>query len=250
MREVTHRRLRILSVLFAISAWQVIGWSGLFPKHLLPWPTSVVRSLIDLLASGELALHILTSLLRVVAGFLLAGAIAVPLGILTGWSKVAESLTEPILEILRPIPPIAWIPIAMLWFGLGFKPAVFLIFVGAFFPILLNTVAGVKGTPRVLVEAVRTLGASDRDILVKVIAPSSIPSIIAGLRVGLGVGWMCLVAAEMTGSSSGLGYMIIYYSGILETSNVMVGMLAIGAVGYLMSYVIAKIERRLLRWRE
>jgi NitT/TauT family transport system permease protein len=209
-----------------------------------------VRSLIDLLASGELALHILTSLLRVVAGFLLAGAIAVPLGILTGWSKVAESLTEPILEILRPIPPIAWIPIAMLWFGLGFKPAVFLIFVGAFFPILLNTVAGVKGTPRVLVEAVRTLGASDRDILVKVIAPSSIPSIIAGLRVGLGVGWMCLVAAEMTGSSSGLGYMIIYYSGILETSNVMVGMLAIGAVGYLMSYVIAKIERRLLRWRE
>jgi NitT/TauT family transport system permease protein len=209
-----------------------------------------VRSLIDLLASGELALHILTSLLRVVAGFLLAGAIAVPLGILTGWSKVAESLTEPILEILRPIPPIAWIPIAMLWFGLGFKPAVFLIFVGAFFPILLNTVAGVKDTPRVLVEAVRTLGASDRDILVKVIAPSSIPSIIAGLRVGLGVGWMCLVAAEMTGSSSGLGYMIIYYSGILETSNVMVGMLAIGAVGYLMSYVIAKIERRLLRWRE
>lgn len=250
MRETAHGHLRILSVLLAIAAWQIVGWSGLFPRHLLPWPGSVVRSLVDLLASGELVLHIVTSLLRVAAGFSLAGAVAVPLGILIGWSKVAESLTEPILEILRPIPPIAWIPIAMLWFGLGFKPAVFLIFIGALFPILLNTVAGVRGTPRVLVEAVRTLGASERDILVKVVAPSSMPSIIAGLRVGLGVGWMCLVAAEMTGSSSGLGYMIIYYSGILETSSVMVGMLAIGAVGYLMSYAIARIERRLLRWRE
>jgi len=154
------------------------------------------------------------------------------------------------LEVLRPIPPIAWIPIAMLWFGLGFKPAVFLIFIGAFFPILLNTIAGVRSTSRVLVEAVRTLGASDRDILAKVVTPSSIPSIVAGLRIGVGVGWMCLVAAEMTGSSSGLGYMVIYYSGILETSSVMVGMLAIGAIGYAMSYVIGRIESHLLRWRE
>jgi len=202
------------------------------------------------LVSGELASHILTSLLRVAVGFLIAAAIAVPLGVAIGWLKVVESLADPILEILRPIPPIAWIPIAMLWFGLGFKPAVFLIFIGAFFPILLNTIAGVRGTPRLLVEGVRTLGASDRDILVKVVTPSSIPSIVAGLRIGVGVGWMCLVAAEMTGSSSGLGYMVIYYSGILETSSVMVGMLAIGAIGYAMSYVIGRIESHLLRWRE
>jgi len=111
-------------------------------------------------------------------------------------------------------------------------------------------VAGVRCTSKVLVEAVRTLGANNRDILVKVVTPSSIPSIVAGLRIGVGVGWMCLVAAEMTGASSGLGYMVIYYSGILETSSVLVGMLAIGAIGYAMSYAIARVESRLLRWRE
>ncbi len=216
----------------------------------MPWPTSVAGSFVDLSVSGELASHILTSLLRVAVGFIIAAVTAVPLGITIGWSKVAESLTEPILEIIRPIPPIAWIPIAMLWFGLGFKPAVFLIFIGAFFPILINTVAGVRGTPKVLVEAVRTLGASDRDILVKVVTQSAIPSVVAGLRIGVGVGWMCLVAAEMTGASSGLGYMVIYYSGILETSSVTVGMLTIGAIGYAMSYAIGKVEGRLLRWRE
>jgi len=250
MRAVTYRHLRILSILLAVVVWQIIGWLGAFPRHLLPWPTSVVSSLVNLSISGELASHILTSLLRVAVGFFVAAASAVPLGIAIGWSKVVESLAEPILEIIRPIPPIAWIPIAMLWFGLGFKPAVFLIFIGAFFPILINTVAGVRGTSKVLVEAVRTLGASDRDILVKVVTPSSIPSIVAGLRIGVGVGWMCLVAAEMAGASSGLGYMVIYYSGILETSSVMVGMLAIGAIGYAMSYAIARVERRLLRWRE
>jgi len=250
MRGVTYRHLRILSVLLAVAVWQIVGLLGIFPRHLLPWPTSVLSSLVDLLVSGELASHIVTSLLRVAVGFFIAAAIAIPLGISIGWSKVAESLAEPILEILRPIPPIAWIPIAMLWFGLGFKPAVFLIFIGAFFPILLNTVAGVRCTSKVLVEAVRTLGANNRDILVKVVTPSSIPSIVAGLRIGVGVGWMCLVAAEMTGASSGLGYMVIYYSGILETSSVLVGMLAIGAIGYAMSYAIARVESRLLRWRE
>jgi len=245
-----YRYLRILSVFLAVAVWQIVGLLGIFPRHLLPWPTSVLSSLVDLLVSGELASHILTSLLRVAVGFFIAAAIAVPLGIAIGWLKVVESLADPILEILRPIPPIAWIPIAMLWFGLGFKPAVFLIFIGAFFPILLNTIAGVRGTSRLLVECVRTLGASDRDILVKVVTPSSIPSIVAGLRIGVGVGWMCLVAAEMTGASSGLGYMVIYYSGILETSSVMVSMLAIGAIGYAMSHVIERVEDRLLRWRE
>lgn len=234
----------------AVIVWQMVGWLGVFPRHLLPWPASVASSFVDLSVSGELPSHILTSLLRVAVGFIIAAATAVPLGIAISWSKVAESLTEPILEILRPIPPIAWIPIAMLWFGLGFKPAVFLIFIGAFFPILINTVAGVRATPKVLVEAVRTLGASDRDILVKVVTPSAIPSVVAGLRIGVGVGWMCLVAAEMAGASSGLGYMVIYYSGILETSSVMVGMLTIGAIGYAMSYGIERVEGRLLRWRE
>lgn len=234
----------------ALLVWQIVGWSGIFPRHLLPWPTSVVSSLVDLSVSGELASHILISLVRVGAGFCVAAAIAVPLGIAIGWSKVAESFADPILEIMRPIPPIAWIPIAMLWFGLGFKPAVFLIFIGAFFPILINTVSAVKGTPKLLIEAVRTLGASDRDILLKVVSPSSIPSIVAGLRIGVGIGWMCLVAAEMAGANSGLGYMITYYSGILETGNVAAGMLTIGAIGYAMSHIIERVESRLLRWRE
>lgn len=182
-------------------------------------------------------------------GFCIAAVSGVFLGIIVGWWPRARDLLEPVIEILRPIPPLAWIPLAMLWFGLGFKPAVFLIWLGAFFPILLNTVLGIEGTPKNLIEVAKTLGANSWQILFKVGVPSATPSIMAGLRIGIGIGWMCLVAAELTGSNSGLGYMIMYYYSTMEAAKTVAGMLMIGIVGYLAFMGLKKLEDRMLFWR-
>ena len=183
------------------------------------------------------------------AGFAIAAVSGILLGVAIGWWRNVRDLLEPVIEILRPIPPLAWIPLAMLWFGLGFKPAVFLIWLGAFFPILLNTVLGMESTPKKLVEVAKTLGASSGQILFKVCVPFAAPSIMAGLRIGIGIGWMCLVAAELTGSNSGLGYMIMYYYSTMEAAKTVAGMLMIGIVGFLMFTALKKMEDNLLFWR-
>lgn len=192
----------------------------------------------------------LISLWRVLVGFALAAVTGVLLGVITGWWQKARDLIEPVIEILRPIPPLAWVPMAMLWFGLGFKPAVFLIWLGSFFPILLNTVLGMENTPKNLIEVSKTLGANPWQILFKVGVPSAAPSIMAGLRIGLGIGWMCLVAAELTGSNAGLGFLIMYYYSTMEAAKMVAGMLMIGLIGFLAFIGLKKLEDRLVFWRE
>jgi NitT/TauT family transport system permease protein len=227
--------------------------------HLFPTPVAVLIALKDLLVSegpaqvpwaGELIGNTLISLWRVLVGFTIAAVSGIFIGIIMGWWEKARAMLEPVVEILRPIPPLAWIPLAMLWFGLGFKPAVFLIWLGAFFPILLNTVLGMENIPKNLVDVARTLGANSWQVLFKVAVPSAAPSIMAGLRIGIGVGWMCLVAAELTGSNSGLGYTIMYYYSTMEAAKTVAGMLMIGIVGYLAFIGLKKAEDRMLAYRE
>jgi NitT/TauT family transport system permease protein len=199
--------------------------------------------------AGELVGNSLVSLWRVLVGFTIAAVSGILLGIAIGWWDRVRDLLEPVFEILRPIPPLAWIPLSMLWFGLGFQPAVFLIWLGAFFPILLNSILGMESVSRKLVEVARTLGANSWQVLAKVAVPSATPSIMAGLRIGIGIGWMCLVAAELTGSNSGLGYMIMYYYSTMEAPKTVAGMLMIGVIGYVMFIGLKKLEDRLLFWR-
>jgi NitT/TauT family transport system permease protein len=251
------RPLRLISILLFLLIWQGASLLANIPQ-LFPTPVAVVVALGQLLIApgppgmawaGELLGNTLISLWRVIVGFSLAAVTGVLLGIIIGWWRNARDLVEPVIEILRPIPPLAWIPLAMLWFGLGFKPAVFLIWLGAFFPILLNTVLGMENTPHKLIEVSRTLGAGPWQILFKVGVPSAAPSIMAGLRIGIGIGWMCLVAAELTGSNSGLGYMIMYYYSTMEASKTVAGMLMIGIVGYLMFTGLKKFEDKILFWK-
>ena len=167
-----------------------------------------------------------------------------------GWSKAVRTIIAPFVEILRPIPPLAWIPIAILWFGIGMKSAGFIIFLGAFFPILLNTISGVMSVDVRLIEAAKVLGAGTRVILMKILTPGSLPFVFAGLRIGLGVGWMTLVAAEFTGVKSGygLGYVIMIARGIQRPDAIMAGMMVIGLIGYLLDTVLRGIESRYLEW--
>jgi len=223
----------------------------------LPWPHEVASGFWKLLFYGDdrgltLLSHSRASLVRVFYGGSLAVIVGVPLGVLMGWSRVFDELFDPTVEMLRPIPPIAWIPIVTLVIGSGLSGQGLIVFIGAFFPVLLSTISGIRGVPRILVEAALTLGAGRRDILKKVVIPWSLPGMITGIRTGLGVGWMCIVAAEMMGlkEAVGLGFEILYMIELGHYWGAIDAMIMIGLIGFLMNGGIRWLERHLLVWRE
>ncbi|ACL03079.1 binding-protein-dependent transport systems inner membrane component [Desulfatibacillum aliphaticivorans] len=217
-----------------------------------------------ILITGSLLENMAISLLRVILGFLLAVLTAVPLGLAMGYFKRVNHMVDSTVEMLRPIPPLAWVPLILAWLGIRGVPDIFpflatspiwsgiqfstliIIFIGAFFPILLNTIQGVRSIPREYIESARTLGAKGLPLLVKILIPASLPLIVTGLRIGLGIGWMCLVAAEMMpGSSSGLGYLIWYAYELLRADIIVAGMVAIGAIGFIMDRGFRWLEGKL-----
>jgi ABC-type nitrate/sulfonate/bicarbonate transport system permease component len=247
---------RLLSIFILLALWQTGSGLGVIPSYKLPSPLQVLGGFKDLIQLGmppghPLHYHILYSLKRVLWGYGIAVAIGVPLGIFMGWSRKLNELLDPIVELIRPIPPLAWIPIAILWFGIGTKSAAFIIFLGAFFPILLNTINGVLSIDPVLIDAARTLNASDRNIFLKVLIPGSLPSILTGMRIGIGIGWMTLVAAEFTGVKQGygLGYMIMTARDIQRPDEIIAGMIIIGVIGLGIDSALKRLAGCLLKWR-
>jgi ABC-type nitrate/sulfonate/bicarbonate transport system permease component len=248
--------LKVIILVAVVALWQLVSSSSLFVHRVIPSPWETVLSIKTLSLAGlpqgyRLITHIEESLYRVLSGFSLALLVAIPLGIIMGWSKVLRELVTPLVEILRPIPPLAWIPLAIFWFGIGLKSAVFIIFLGAFFPILLSTVSGVLSVDTLLIEAARTLGARRRDIYVKILIPGATPAIYTGARIGMGIAWMTLIAAEFTGVKSGygLGYMIMVARDIQRPDHIVAGMIIIGVIGYTLDICLRGIEHTLLRWR-
>lgn len=193
--------------------------------------------------------HIVASLGRVVVGFTLAVVTAIPLGIAIGRYKRIDSILGPVIEATRPIPPLAWIPVSIIVFGIA-SGQPFIIWIGAFFPILTNTTTGVKRTEPVHIDVAKTLGANETQILSKIVIPSAAPEIFAGLRIGFGIGWMCLVAAEMVGGGLGLGFLIIDKQANGRTAEMIIGMLLIGLIGFFISYFFLYVEKQLLKGRQ
>lgn len=229
-----------------IIIWALLTtYTGIIPSYLIPSPHDVVVAFEELLMNGTLISATFETLTRVLLGFIVAAAVAIPIGILMGWSKTAENYLGFTIGILRPIPPIAWIPFAILWFGLGLGSSIFIIFVGSVFPILINTADGVKRIDKVYVESAYTLGANQYQTLRKVVVPAALPNIITGLKVGMGIALMCTVAAEMIGSSNGLGYLILTATSMLDSAGAIVGMLTIGLIGLGFEYIFTRMERKL-----
>jgi ABC-type nitrate/sulfonate/bicarbonate transport system permease component len=250
------KKERFLLPLLSILIWQGLSSIQVIPSHKLPSPIEILFGFRDLLMIGVppghlLHNHMLYSLYRVAWGYASAALLAIPLGLLLGWSPKFLRMLRPLFEVVRPIPPLAWIPIAIVWFGIGIKSAAFIIFLGAFFPILLNTVSGVLSIQPILVEAARTLHAKEKDIFLKVLLPGAVPSIFVGMRIGIGIGWMTLVAAEFTGVKEGygLGYMIMTARDIQRPDEILAGMLVIGIIGLLIDIGLRATESRTLRWR-
>ncbi|MDR2873848.1 MAG: ABC transporter permease [Methanobrevibacter sp.] len=212
------------------------------PDYVIPTPILVITSLYQLITTGKLFTHIVSTLTKVLSGLVLASIIGIPLGILLGFSDKLDAMSKIIVGILRPIPPVAWIPFSILWFGIGLIPGVFIIFMGCFFPILIYTIDGVKRVDNVLIEAGKTLGANSLQIIRKIIFHASIPAILSGLKVGIGIALMCTVTAEMVASNNGLGYLIMNSSQLFDTGAVVVGMISIGVIGLLFDLIFKKVQ--------
>lgn len=235
----------ILPILIIIVWYLITAVFNLVDPYILPSPVEVCFSAWNLILSGELFRDAFDTLFKVFAGIFIAAIVAIPLGILLGWYKRLEDICTFVISILRPIPPVAWIPFSILWFGIGTVPAVFIIFMGCVFPILIYTIDGVKRTDKVLIESAQTLGATDGVILKQVILPSAIPYIVSGLKVGIGIALMCTISAEMIGSSSGLGYMILTATNLFDTGTTVVGMLTIGIIGLILDFIFGYVQDKI-----
>jgi ABC-type nitrate/sulfonate/bicarbonate transport system permease component len=241
---------RLLPFLFIIALWQLLAYLKCVNEFILPSPFNIFKAFMQLIKSGELLFDSLNSMKRVGIGFLLASFCGGSLGVASGcFRRLSEAMT-PIFEFLRPIPPIAWIPIAILWFGLGDSPAYFIVFVGAFFPIFINTYWGIKSSKLTYINVAKNFGANRFLILTDVVLPCSLPDILRGLKIGLGLAWTSVIAAELVGAQSGLGYMIQLNRIMLKTYNIIVGMIAIGTIGFVMNYLMTIFERKLTFWNQ
>ena len=236
--------------LVVLGAWQLLAAAGWINAVLLPSPLRLVETFVEMAKDGTLARHVTASIERVIVGFVLASLAGLTCGVILGWFRGLSDFAKPVIEALRPIPPIAWTPIAILWFGIGNAPSYFLVFIGAVFPVFVNTFAAVRNIDRTQINAALCLGASPRMVIFDVLIPASLPVIFPGLRIALGVGWMCVVAAELIAAQSGLGYMIQQSRMLLQTQQVVTGMITIGIIGFAMNSLMTLAERRLIPWRE
>ena len=246
--------LALIVPLLLLGFWQVATtqqWT-----RLIPTPYQVAEYMVDFARGGiyddaysaTLVTHLLASMSRVYGGFALAAAFALPIGLLIGRLEPARMLLDPFLQLMRPIPVTAWLPLSMILFGLGAKSAFALVCLGAFYPILLNTIFGVRSVDPKLFEAASMLGCKGNAQFFKVVLPAATPSIFTGLRLGLGLAWFVIVVGEMTGVPEGLGAVIMDGRTLSRTELVICGMIVIGVAGYLSDRVVVAIGNRLLRW--
>ncbi|MFL9924697.1 ABC transporter permease [Herbaspirillum lusitanum] len=248
-----------------IAIWQGASSLGWINPLVLPSPWAVVHKWFEYISptkaydpadgswlawvfSGELITDAIGSLYRVVAGFLIGAGLALPLGLLMGSSQRIYGLMNLTVQVIRPIPPIAYIPLAILWFGLGNPPALFLISLGAFFPVLMNTIAGVRQVDSIYLRAARNLGASQSTLFLRVMLPASVPYILSGVRIGIGTAFIVVIVAEMIAVSNGLGFRIMEAREYFWSDKIIAGMITIGLLGLAIDLGMSRLNNYMLRW--
>ena len=245
--------IKLISPIIFVLVWEILAIlinNAFILPRVGPILEVLIHPFVDIQGSGSLVENAAISLTRVTTGFLLGALVAIPLGVMMGRFSMLDQLVDPLIQILRPIPPIAWIPLALAWFKIGFASILFIIFIGALFPILLNTIDGVKRVNRTWIETSTMFGATELQTLGKVILPASMPTIWTGLRVGFGIAWMSVVAAEMLpGTSSGLGYLIIYSYNFGQLQVTVAGMVVIGLIGLFVDTLLRSVEKRRFAWQ-
>lgn len=248
LKRILEKIEEIIPIFIILIIWFFVtereGYNSLlFPKFSQTFQTGFHK-----LEDGSLLIAVGISLKRVIIGYVMAALLGISLGILIGLSKHMYRLTDLVIQIIKPIPPIAWIPLTILWMGIGEKSKVFLIFLGGFFTILLNTLDGIRYTDIKLLEVAKVMETPKIKYIFRVVIPAAFPSIFTGLRVAMGTCWTCVVAAELVASSSGVGYMISNARNFGQLDVVIIGMIAIGVVGKIMDFILKSLEMRVLDW--
>ena len=253
-KRLADAGMRCLAIVVFIAIWAAVSlgnqyiWKA-FNPILLPTPIDVVRAGIDAIQTGELQANIIASMRRVIQGFGIAAVSGVVVGLAVGTWRPLEKLVEPMIELLRPIPPLAFLPMMVLWFGIGEMSKIAFIAYAAFFPVFTTTLEGIKYVDPVLIRAASSLGASRTDLFRYVVLPAATPSIITGLRLGFGLSFFVIVAAEFIAADSGLGYMINDARTFFLVSQMLLGAVVIGLIGFIVNIALRGVESWLLRWR-
>jgi ABC-type nitrate/sulfonate/bicarbonate transport system permease component len=250
MKNYFEKRLLNLSAIAGIVFfWQGLSYLNILNDNLLPSPFRVFIAIFDGVLSGEILIDSLQSIKRVLIGYFLGGVVGISVGLLASVNeKLGQIINSPI-EFIRPIPPIAWIPIAILWFGSGEPSAYFLVSLGSFFPILTNTFLGISQVSIGTIEVAKCYGASRFTIFKKVVFPQALPSIFSGLQTGLGISWMIVITAELVGVQSGLGYFIQVSRAQLKIEEVVAGMVLIGLIGFTLSQALKYLSKKIMPWK-
>ncbi len=239
----------VIPVLLLIG-WEVLSRIGFFPSNLLPAPSAVLWTIWEMGISGELFRHVGITLYRVVLGFLIGSALATVLGALTGYSRLSRDLLDPLVQSLRSVPSLAWVPLFILWMGIYETSKVMLIAVGVFFPVYLNLMSGVQNVDRKLVEVGKVYRLNHFQLIRRVFLPATLPAYLMGLRGGLGLGWMFVAAAEIMGSSQGLGFLLVDGQNTGRPNTILASIVLFAVLGKLTDTMLAWLERRLLRWQD
>jgi taurine transport system permease protein len=251
--EGSTTTLSILSVAAMLGLWWIATELGWVRPLFLPKPEAIWLAFQQAVAGDldnhTLWVHFLWSMYRVFAAFLLAVAIGIPVGIGMGVSRSARGLFDPPIEFYRPLPPLAYLPLMIIWFGIGEQAKIILLFLAIFAPVALAARAGVRSVPQEQIQAALSMGATRDQVVRYVVVPGALPEILVGLRIGMGVGWTTLVAAEMVAADAGLGKMVYNASNFLRTDVVILGILAIGCVAYVFELAMRMVERRLVPWK-
>ncbi len=240
--------IRISGPVFVLAAWEAVVRLGNADPIILPAPSTIAVTFVTMVRSGDLAFHAINSLARLAVGYTLAAFCGITLGVLVGWFRVVSDFFTPLIELTRPISPIALIPLAILWFGIGLGSKVFVITMATFFPILLNTIAGVKNTDLLMIRAARSLGAGHIRLLWTVSIPSAAPFIHTGLRIALSIGFIVIIASEMVAAQNGLGWLVLDSERVYRTDIVFVGIITISLLGLIADYGMRLLGRALFPW--
>lgn len=248
------RLLTVITIILFFGIWQFVVDQGIVDSRTLPSPVKIYETFLAKLTKKApdgnlLSVNILASLQVSLCGFLSAVIIGVPLGLLMGWYKTLDKILTPIFEIIRPIPPIAWIPIVVVWMGVGLSAKVLIIFFSAFVPCVINSYTGIQLTNKTFINVSQTFGASNFTTFIRVGIPSSLPMVMTGIKIALGNSWSTLVAAEMLAASAGLGFMIQMGRQFARADVVVLGMVLIGVLGAILSFIFSSLEKYLLRWK-
>ena len=249
-----YTMLSVIGVLGFLLVWQMLVACGLVSSRYLAPPTRIILTFIDKLTNpnpdgSSLPVNIFVSLQVSLSGFLLAIAVGIPMGLFMGWYKGFDRFMRPVFELLRPIPPVAWIPLTIIWLGIGLWAKAFIIFFSAFIPCVINSYTGIRMTNQTFINVAKTFGASNFRMFLRVGLPSSLPMVFAGVRIALSNSWSTLVAAEMLAANAGLGYMILMGRQFVRPDIIILGMMVIGVIGVILTYALTKVEDWLVGWR-